>query len=360
MKRRRLVPLIGGVVVVVSAFCGYRYYTQRPTYSLQALGRAIEARDVAAAERYVDFRAVSTQIVDEIVDAASEQFGPRATGPESGFALLGEAMGLALLDRMKPSMVRMFERQMRRAVTTGRVDSPGPVTSGEPTSVASGGLLREFAGEGATSFAGYGGTRVQGDSAFVDLRFYDPDLDTTLSLVAAMARSGNRWRVVGLKNIGDLAVSLDSLQARRLERANQPIRQRLARMVGVGRLHSELRQDDWFDRKLVLRAAVSNRTRVPLEGVVVRVTGRGLSPSDERKLVLLQPRLEPGAVGEGRHVMEYNQVVTEHRALGIYPSQYQLWPERLVALVGGRRDTMQIFADWESYRLARARARRQR
>ena len=103
------------VVAVGAGIWAYVYYTS-PRYSLRQVKDAVDRRDVAAFEKYVDIRG----ICDSGVDRYLEQMA-RAREGDSGGDPWGRALGAGLLTVLKPAMVEALQTEIREAVAEGRV-----------------------------------------------------------------------------------------------------------------------------------------------------------------------------------------------------------------------------------------------
>src|SRR5689334_5983972 len=81
-------------------------HTHTPEYALSQLGRALIARDRPTVERYLDITTTSRQIVNSVIDVAAADAveSNDASGNTSGFAIAGMAIGLSMMDKMRPVM----------------------------------------------------------------------------------------------------------------------------------------------------------------------------------------------------------------------------------------------------------------
>jgi hypothetical protein len=98
-----------GLVAAVGALFGYLYWTS-PTYSLRQVRKAVDERDLASFERYVDIHGICNSGVDRFIEKTS-----------SGGGDLGRALGAGIAMVVKPAMVDAIQKEIRTAIVEGRV-----------------------------------------------------------------------------------------------------------------------------------------------------------------------------------------------------------------------------------------------
>jgi hypothetical protein len=95
-----------------SAVAAYHYWTS-PTYSLHQVRAAVDARDVARFEKYVDLRAICDSGVDRWLGQASRSDGRKRAWTQ--------ALAAGVVMAMKPAMVDAIDAEVRRAIEEGRI-----------------------------------------------------------------------------------------------------------------------------------------------------------------------------------------------------------------------------------------------
>jgi hypothetical protein len=168
------VVFVVGLVFIVGLVAGYFYWTS-PRYSLRQIKRAVEHRDVAAFEKYVDIHGVCDSAVDRLVDESLKSRGKAKTGLEA----FGQSLGVGLIAMMKPMMVDRVEREVRKAVAEGRIVEPNGKAEVHIESVSR-----------------------EGKVAHVKLtipgRSFDPPRPNDVRLDLRMDDAGSYWRAVGI------------------------------------------------------------------------------------------------------------------------------------------------------------------
>jgi hypothetical protein len=357
-RPRLVLPLLALAIVSVSGFGGGYYYTSRPTYALARLGAAVAAHDSATAFRYLDTKATASQVVESFTSSVSDQMMESKEGA-TGFGMLGQALAMTMMDKLKPMMAKRLEYEMRHAVS-----SPGAARAGSLTDIGSvpdapgGGSgpawMQQLAGSVASggartmNFAGFGATDVRGDSATVEVRLHHNDLDTTLVVRVAMARTTGTWRVVGVPNLPGVMSDISGTEALRLRVANAPIMERINRLVQVGEFRAHVRNlDQWgFSQQLVLEAAVRNTGTHPLTTVVLELVPRDSSVGSETHVLTIDVALPPRATGAATGAADYNRYDAAARRVLTSPERFRLAVRRVVT--GG--EEIAPFSSWTAYR----------
>jgi hypothetical protein len=340
------VALLFTLILAVSGFSGARYYTRRPVYSLEQLALAVRAQDQVKIERYLDMTASSMQLVDGFLAATKAEAVAESKGKADGLSVASYALGSAMVDNMKPMLATMVEREMRKALTTGVLDSAS--TADGPS------LLRSVASQlnnaNAQVFQGFGASVTSGDSASVDIRLRDADLDTTFTVVAALARADDHWRVVGIRNVEKVLVELDTVQALRLEHVVAPIREKMARAIALGDVTTSLRVTGFLRSSLDISVSVKNQGSGPVTWAAAKIIG----PASGKKpyiVVLYSPTpLQVGMTAVMTASVDFNQFDEEHLALIRTPELFHAAAYCAILENGALSDTLIAYRSWADYR----------
>lgn len=332
------------LIVTVSGFSGARYYTRRPVYSLEQLALAVRAKDQAKIESYLDVTASSMQLVDGFLTAAKAEVVAESQGKADGISVANYALGSAIVDNMKPMLAAMVEKEMRKALTTGVLDSAS--TAGGPAILR--GIASQLRNTKSQLFQGFGASVVSGDSASVDIRLRDADLDTTFTVVAALARADDHWRVVGIRNVGRLLVDVDSVEALRLEHVVAPIREKMARAIAVGNVTTSLR-NGFFRSRLDISVSVKNQGSGPVTWAAARVTGPSGKKSYSVALYSSTP-LQVGMTAVMTGSVDFNEFDGEHVALLRRPELFHAALNCAILEHGALSDTLIAYGSWADYR----------
>ncbi len=201
------------------------HWLHSPSYSLSRLAKAVASHDLATAHEYLDVHAAATQVVSAVTEQATAGVMQQATTSDNGFEAMGAAFGAAMIRQLTPVLVTGIAAGIDSAIAGTSTTTANPARPSE--SAAPGGDVRAMMSRLRSSFADnantqarIGDSRVNGDSAEVDVHLRAEDLDTTLVLTVAQRRIGNHWRVVGLSNITQFIASREESERRRLATAN--------------------------------------------------------------------------------------------------------------------------------------------
>jgi hypothetical protein len=122
MNKKLVVGGLGCVaavgLLVAAVGLGFYVYWTGPTYSLRQVRKAVDDRDLARFEKYVDIRAICDSGVDRWLADSSKPAG-------AGGERWERALGAAAVMLMKPAMVDGIQEEIREAVKEGRVDVDG-------------------------------------------------------------------------------------------------------------------------------------------------------------------------------------------------------------------------------------------
>lgn len=342
MPRARAL-LTASLLLALTSLGGWTYWTSTPTFALRQLVSGIERRDKDLVLRHLEVDAASAQVVGSIIDVESAQAVQRANAKDdadAGFAVLG----VAVAQELKPVAARAAAGMFNRALTMWALE-PAMDTKDAATMPAAG-LAQEFGG-GVQTFAGIGATETRGDSASVGVRFAQVGLDTVVTLPVLLRKTGRDWKVVGVRDIGLHLAGLESLRARKLDALNAPIRERLATLVEVGPMQSDVQSSGWLSQTLRTGVEVRNLTDRTIAEVAIsarkRVNGEAWwFYSDEeippaRSLLIIRP------------VGELNEFDGEHRRILQDPASFALRPSAVIFADGATRDTVRVFRKWDDY-----------
>jgi hypothetical protein len=360
--RTRGIALAVTLAGLTAGIVWYRY-EHSPNHSLRRLATAIEDHDATAAHEYLDLQSTATQVVNAVTEAVTAKAVKESNASENGFATLGAAFGMMMIEKMKPVLVTTLRSTIDSAIAAPDMRYVAPVTqaghpAGESASArpAAFNNLLSHLKDGGTTLASVDRARVHGDSAAIDLHVHDRELDTTLVLTVSMRRADGPWRVVGFDNIGPYLSSLDAVQDKRLAAKNAPINARLARLVRVGALDVQHQSIGYFSEYLQLRAAVRNTSADTIVAMYFGLDGPNVQ-TGRGSLGLIQSDkdgpLAPGGIMAASGVLEYNQFMDGQVTLRYSPEQFT--PRLAFAVVrhGARRDTIVPYDSWGEY-LARS------
>lgn len=345
-----LVAAVGSLTAVGLWF----RHTRTPEYALASLGQSLVARDSAGVRRHLDVTATSRQIVNSVIDVAAADAveSSEVEGNAGGFAMAGMALGLSMLDKMRPVMATRLARTINGALAGARDTSSigrAPGAMFPLFDLSSGLAVRDTS---SYRFRGVGTSRMQGDTAVIPVRYQDVELDTTLAVGVMMVRRAGTWTVVGIDQVGEHFSGVNAMRKARIERANAMVQSRLDSLLPVGTLSSEVTQAGYFDAYVLLSAPVVNRSADTLTSVLVRLRGGELNENTDNDfgLILGGGPVSPGASAKLAGTFKYNQFMDGHKTLRYVPESVQ--PHARFAVwhgANGRADTLMEVGTWREY-----------
>lgn len=152
-------------------------FVRSPAYSIGRLARAVETRDWAGFETYVDVDSVVSSAVDDSVDDL--------VNPDSDLGRLAASIG----DAVKPALVQQSKNVLKRTIESGRVrfdNRLGPL--------------------GSHAVAMRVETVERGEDVAV-VRVPVPVAGKRIDLLLRMERVGEYWQVVRIENPEDLPLA---------------------------------------------------------------------------------------------------------------------------------------------------------
>lgn len=93
---------------------GWYYVSGTPTYSLHRLAVAVDARDVAEAERYIDVDRVADEAADTVIEELLK--GPTRGASSDPWKRLGERLAAGFVEAMKPVIKARYRDELRARV----------------------------------------------------------------------------------------------------------------------------------------------------------------------------------------------------------------------------------------------------
>lgn len=349
---RRHVVVTSALVAIAGAYAGYRI-TSSPSYAIRQLVTAVREHDAATAREYLDIRATSKQVVDEVMERTVSK--ALIDSDDGGFAALGAALGMSMIERMKPVMVaslqKSIEELMARKPETTVAQAGSTLGQDSQTAV---GLLSRVRVK-ARTFVGIGETRRDGDSAAVDLRIAHDDLDTTLTVTASLRKRNGKWRIVGIDDVGGYMDRLEAVEGVRLAAINEPIRQRLRSLIRVGNLNVEYEKIGYFSEYLTLRVPIRNESRDTVLALMLALDGPKVDGRTGQSVVWDPDDgpIPPGRTVAARSFVSYNEFMNGHNDLRFRPNAFKPRIELVVIKRGQAADTVHEFESWSDYRARR-------
>lgn len=209
MSRLRVGLIVAGALTVAGAVAAtwwVRKERRTPLYSLERLAEAVHDRDRLAVEEYLDVRRVAESIVADAIAAATAQAAVDLS-TQGGWEALGSAVGLRMIEGMKPSLVTLLEQSIWVALT----DSSTSVSDTRVTDMVGGPLDVQALAE---RFQGIADVRERNNVARVGARIRVEDVDSTVVVYLRMERADGHWRVVAAEELARQASARSLVRTR--------------------------------------------------------------------------------------------------------------------------------------------------
>jgi hypothetical protein len=172
-----------------------------------------------------------------------------------------------------------------------------------------------------------------------------------------MARTGDRWVVVGPDNFAEYLEEIQELQQAKLREANQHVQEQLRRIVRAGELQRYVRSYGYFSDYLHLELPITNIGKDTIALVAARVHNvSGRPASDNDTWLLFSGSLLPGRSARAVRSIDYNRFIDWHVSLRYSDA---LVPEVFAVYLEGSApsDTISTFDTWNEYALRTTRRR---
>ena len=259
----RLVALLL-LVVLALAGCSMK---SGPEKALEEIRTAIETHDPVKFERYVDLDQVLGQAFDLYFATAMQELGAQ---DQDGFEALGASMGMAMVERMKPSLIQAT----KQSVLADIEDRPPPARLIEQPDMSE-------VYEGASTDWEVVSVKEDGPIAIVGVRYQPADSNEPDVLELKMTQEcDGDWRVVQIANFEAIIASQQARDAQRAaERAeklaalNEKTRAQMARHLAVTD-HTIAVQQEALDPAILLNIELENPGSVDVAEATVEVDWR--------------------------------------------------------------------------------------
>jgi len=205
------------IVIVATGAVLYWQYTRTPKYSLWQVKKAIEQHDLASFEKYVDVEGIINSFIDQMLELLSDQ-----EKPKDEWEQLGESIAKGLITLLKPQLTKIVRQQIADYVEIGKFKQEKKSTESEGPEISLSEIWDKTGSEKNT-FQGIAYIRKEGKIAYVGLKFFQEQYDTTLILDLKMRHRGSYWQAAELSNFSEFMNKIDALETERIAELNKPI-----------------------------------------------------------------------------------------------------------------------------------------
>ena len=220
MKKGVLITSVTIIIIFLVAFFIWRNYKNSAEYAIKQIKSSIVERNSLKFERYVNLDAICEQTIDAslqqiILDNFSES--------QTGFEALGSAIGLGLIEKLKPTLVSLLRSSIVESVESG--DFNELYNKKDLTNNVSLKVIEDVFEISPNNIDKFEELRIEGNIGYFELRFKIPVLDTTLPIRFKMEKVNDNWILNGFYNIDKYLADLKHLKEMKLASVNYMIRE---------------------------------------------------------------------------------------------------------------------------------------
>ncbi|AKQ47129.1 hypothetical protein TH63_18160 [Rufibacter radiotolerans] len=208
---KRIIVLVSVLVVIGAVgFWLYKRYAQGPEYSLYQIKQAVDNRDMAALEKYVDVDRTTASFLDQAVQAGMAEL------PQKQQAMAAIVLGMAMASK-KEQVLQALRDGIEDYVEKGSSGRTAPkgVNEQEWEQLQSVLPLKKLLEENPlinSRLEGISYVNRQDSLAVVGLDLRMPSQPEPVIVEVQMVDKGTYWQVVGLPNAGPVMKQLGLLE----------------------------------------------------------------------------------------------------------------------------------------------------
>ncbi|MFC6996449.1 DUF2939 domain-containing protein [Rufibacter roseus] len=192
----------------VTGYLLYQRYGQGPEYSLYQIHKAIDNRDMAALEKYVDVERTTASLLDQTVQAGMAEL------PEEQRNMAALLLGMAIASQ-KDEVLQALRLEIERYVEQGKTGGPPAGMSPEDWEDVQALLpLDRLLQESQllnSRIDGISYVNTQDSLAVVGLNLLTPAQKDPIVVELQMRNRQTHWQVIGLPNAGQVLKKLGVL-----------------------------------------------------------------------------------------------------------------------------------------------------
>ncbi len=246
MKRLSLLVALGVILTVGFLYSNKEKYLG-PKHSLKAIHRALDARDAAAFQRYVDLNSLTLDAADYVLSTLE---------PQSQFGDFMKSVVDVVIGIGEDRIAEIIERRVLQRVERGSFLQDSSEALGESAGLTQVLNMRLWMPLNQCVFNGLGASRSEGVLRILELKLDLPRYNEEVSAAELVFRyNGDVWQLTSLEDLSGFFQRIDQLETERTAQANSHVQEV---MDGHVSYDSRWQTGGLINRKLWLHLNVSN------------------------------------------------------------------------------------------------------
>lgn len=254
MKKSIIIIIVIIIIAIVSSYLIWKNHVNSASYALKQIELSIEEKNSLKFERYVNVDAFCEQTIDaSLQQVITENFSKN----QSGLEALGGALGLSLVEKIKPTLISLLRSSIIESVEKGNFNDL--YNKKDDSKNISLGIIENILEVSPENLLEVEELNVEGDVGYFTLKFDNPILDTNLFLRLKMEKMNGNWKLNGFYNIQSYMLKLTELKNEKLAVINEEIRNRIDSLIEFDEIKTRSARYN-YSTYVELKLKVTNRS----------------------------------------------------------------------------------------------------
>lgn len=254
MKKSIIIIIVIIIIAIVSSYLIWKNHVNSASYALKQIELSIEEKNSLKFERYVNVDAFCEQTIDaSLQQVITENFSKN----QSGLETLGGALGLSLVEKIKPTLISLLRSSIIESVEKGNFNDL--YNKKDDSKNISLGIIENILEVSPENLLEVEELNVEGDVGYFTLKFDNPILDTNLFLRLKMEKVNDNWKLNGFYNIQSYMLKLTELKNEKLAVINEEIRNRIDSLIEFDEIKTRSARYN-YSTYVELKLKVTNRS----------------------------------------------------------------------------------------------------
>lgn len=249
MNKKAIIFSTIGLAVVVGSGIFLWKFSSSPQYCLLQIKEALENRDYAEFEKYVDVDKTTSSLMDQLIQIMQNTSVPQ----DKGAMLSNLALGMGLFDAIKPQLTLLIKPQIQKWVEDGKFKTEGPLSDVGVYPLPA--IWKKTEG---FSSSGIEYVKTTGDVSTIGIGLRHTRFDTVLMVNIIMKNKGAYWQVTGIAGLSEFQGQVEKLEQRRVDAINNPIRKEFSENLKVTHFDKSPSESATHRKKVKLHLGLQN------------------------------------------------------------------------------------------------------